>query len=94
MHDITTNVDFTNFAESSPDFEVVSYGPMAELERSFGFGARDKSLFPHVIEQAGGVRSGGVWGWYATKNTEPWASFKLLIQQKGELAGRRLCCVE
>eukprot|EP00392_Amoebophrya_sp_AT5.2_P009778 g9806.t1 len=117
MHDITTNVDFTNFAdrerpddnqkgarrtfrknhlplvysppgpaiaESARDFQVVSYAPMIELERSFGFGAREESLFPHVIEQAGGIRSAGVWGWYSTKNTEPWASFKLLIMQKGE----------
>jgi len=39
MHDITTNVDFTNFAEATmPEFEVVSYAPMAEMERSFGFG--------------------------------------------------------
>ncbi|CAD7941603.1 unnamed protein product [Amoebophrya sp. A25] len=86
MHDITTNVDFTNFAESARDFKVISYAPMAEMERSFGFGARQQSLFPHVIEQAGGIRSAGIWGWYSTKNTEPWASFKLLVMQKGELA--------
>ncbi|CAD7956428.1 unnamed protein product [Amoebophrya sp. A120] len=84
MHDITTNVDFTNFAEAAKEknFELVSYAPMIELERSFGFGAHEESLFPHVIEQAGGIRSAGVWGWYSTKNTEPWASFKLLIMQK------------
>ena len=52
MHDITTNVDFTNFAEATmPEFEVVSYAPMAEMERSFGFGAKEDAFFPHLIEQ-------------------------------------------
>jgi hypothetical protein len=77
---MTTNVDFTNFAQVGVEegFEVLSYAPMCEMERSFGFGATEAAFFPHLIEQGGGLRTSGVWNWYrAGGESEPWASFKI-----------------
>lgn len=89
LQDMTTSVDFTNFALSGKEhgWETIVYGLMKELERAFAFGGRHDPMFTHLIEQSGGPRLSGIWNWYQTKEQEPWASFKVLIQKRGDING-------
>jgi len=85
MQDMTTSVDFTNFALAGKehDWVTLKYSNLKEVERAFGYGPQYKPMHVHLIEQAGGPRHPGIWNWYKTQEGEPWASFKILIQKKG-----------
>jgi len=85
LQDITTSIDFTEVAEAGRrlgGWEVAAYGPLFLLELAFG----DQSLsepVPHLIERAGGARTVGLHAWYRKAEGDPWASFKVLVQRRG-----------
>jgi SAM-dependent MidA family methyltransferase len=96
LQDLTTSVDFTEVAQAGKSlggWSVLAYGPLFLLELSFAQALPelappgDPLRLGHLLERAGGLRTTGLQAWYLKPEQEPWASFKILVQQRGEHGG-------
>merc|ERR550537_1478561 len=78
LQDLTTSVDFTEVAEAgrSLGWDVSAYGPLFFLELSDAGGGG------HIVERAGGFGTDALTAWYLKPESEPWASFKVLVQHR------------
>eukprot|EP00933_Yihiella_yeosuensis_P070617 TRINITY_DN78753_c0_g1_i1.p1 TRINITY_DN78753_c0_g1~~TRINITY_DN78753_c0_g1_i1.p1 ORF type:complete len:812 (-),score=164.01 TRINITY_DN78753_c0_g1_i1:19-2454(-) len=89
LQDLTTSVDFTEFAEAGrllAGWELQFYGPLFMLEHQSD--PWSPSLLAHIIERAGGPRTQGLHSWYRYAQGEQWAAFKALVQHRGQGSGR------
>jgi len=93
LQDLTTSVDFTEVSEAGRrlgGWKVLAYGPIFLLELGFD-DAGTPDLAPpgdpyrlgHILERAGGLRTTGLQAWYRKPESDPWASFKVLVQHRG-----------
>ena len=80
LQDLTTSVDFTEVAMAGAEWgwKQKAYGPIWLLELAFGYG------LGHLLERAGGLQSPSLQAWYLTPEQDPWASFKILVQHRGQ----------
>lgn len=92
LQDLTTSVDFTEVAQAGKmlgGWEVRAYGPIFLLELAFDTAAPylaelgDPIGLGHLVERAGGLRTTGLQAWYRKPESDPWASFKLMVQHRG-----------
>ncbi|CAE7195600.1 unnamed protein product [Symbiodinium natans] len=85
LQDITMTVDFTEAAEAGrqlAQWTTRAYGPIFHLEL-----AHDSWLqrpIANLLERAGGPRTVGLHAWYRHSGVDAWASFKILVQQRGQ----------
>eukprot|EP00933_Yihiella_yeosuensis_P064226 TRINITY_DN6759_c0_g1_i1.p1 TRINITY_DN6759_c0_g1~~TRINITY_DN6759_c0_g1_i1.p1 ORF type:complete len:339 (+),score=61.99 TRINITY_DN6759_c0_g1_i1:49-1017(+) len=84
LQDLTTNVDFTEFAEAGRllgGWDLQFYGPIFLLEHASD--PWSEVELAHIIERAGGPRTIGLQSFYRYAQGEQWAAFKALVQYKG-----------
>eukprot|EP00927_Polykrikos_kofoidii_P014779 TRINITY_DN16514_c0_g1_i2.p1 TRINITY_DN16514_c0_g1~~TRINITY_DN16514_c0_g1_i2.p1 ORF type:complete len:1062 (-),score=180.77 TRINITY_DN16514_c0_g1_i2:159-3344(-) len=95
LQDLTTSVDFTEVAQAGEKlggWQVKAYGPIFLLELSFfdsdvrlaGPSEHSVASLGHLLERAHGVRTEGMQAWYRKPEQDPWASFKVLVQHRGD----------
>ena len=84
LQDLTTSVDFTEVAMAGAEcgWTQKAYGPIWLLELGSDHGG-----LGHLLERAGGLRSPSLQAWYLTPEQDPWASFKILVQHRGQRGG-------
>lgn len=94
LQDLTTSADFTEVAEAGRSlggWEVLAYGPIFLMELAFdqtlpGLAPPgDPTSLGHLVERAGGLRTTNLQAWYHKPESDPWASFKFLVQHRGML---------
>eukprot|EP00403_Amphidinium_massartii_P029388 CAMPEP_0178395926 /NCGR_PEP_ID=MMETSP0689_2-20121128/13468_1 /TAXON_ID=160604 /ORGANISM="Amphidinium massartii, Strain CS-259" /LENGTH=815 /DNA_ID=CAMNT_0020016591 /DNA_START=21 /DNA_END=2465 /DNA_ORIENTATION=+ len=86
LQDLTTSVDFTEVAAAGEElgaWQVMAYGPLFFFETGFDKWLPDPTA--HLMERAGGPRTVALHAWYRKADAEPWASFKVLVQHRGDL---------
>mmetsp|Transcript_86995 Transcript_86995/g.243909 ORF Transcript_86995/g.243909 Transcript_86995/m.243909 type:complete len:854 (-) Transcript_86995:148-2709(-) len=93
LQDLTTSVDFTEVAEAGRQlggWKVLAYGPIFFLETAFIDSSiqlaptGDPQRLGHLVERAHGMRTAGLQAWYRKLEQDPWASFKVLVQHRGQ----------
>jgi len=86
LQDLTTSVDFTEVAEAGVEYgwKLKAYTHQWDLERSYYAHTPEVAL--HMLERVGNTRTNlGVW--YLRQEEDPWAFFKVMVQQRGDEGG-------